>query len=380
MDAYGGVGDAEATPEADGDGQDADRTPAPRPGIRAQRTASPGEVCGTAPSTDRVPAPSSEGGERGDGAGPAPGGPPAEAAEGRREDGGVPAGAPGRTVYALGTAPGLSVPPQTPAAASSKPAGEAGADSLFRAAARTRAAAGAGARGPGIAGLRLGYQVVAAVVLALVAAGAGVHLLMVFLHVAPANTVTKQHGRAVDDYVYPEFEQNWKLFAPNPLQQNIAVQARAEVLTEDGTLDRTRWVDLSVLDGEAIDGNLLPSHTRQNLLRRGWDFYVNSHDGDGVPDGLRGELSERYVRRIVLTRLVTELDGTRDGVVDRIQVRSRTTQVPSPPWSDEKVSREPVDRELGWWSVTDADVPLGGTLQLRRAGNGRGADAAGGAR
>ena len=57
---------------------------------------------------------------------------------------------------------------------------------------------------------------------------------MVFLHVAPSNTVTKQHGTAIDDWIYPEFEQNWKLFAPNPLQQNIAVQVRAEVRTADG--------------------------------------------------------------------------------------------------------------------------------------------------
>ena len=86
----------------------------------------------------------------------------------------------------------------------------------------------------GIAALSLPYQVAAAVSLALIAVLAGVHLAMVFLHVAPSNTATKQYGKAVDGWVYPEFEQNWKLFAPNPLQQNIAVQVRAEVATSDG--------------------------------------------------------------------------------------------------------------------------------------------------
>ena len=62
----------------------------------------------------------------------------------------------------------------------------------------------------------------------------------------------------IDDYVYPEFEQNWKLFAPNPLQQNIAVQARAEIANDDGTAKTTGWFDLSAQDGEAIDHNLAP--------------------------------------------------------------------------------------------------------------------------
>ncbi|WP_137988284.1 DUF5819 family protein [Streptomyces vilmorinianum] len=214
---------------------------------------------------------------------------------------------------------------------------------------------GSGAHsGAGIAALSFPYQVVAAVGLAIVAVFACIHLAMVFLHVAPSNTLTKQHGEAVDDWVYPEFEQNWKLFAPNPLQQNIAVQVRAEVASADGARRTTHWIDLTAQDIRAIRGSVLPSHAQQNELRRAWDFYLNSHTDDHRPNGLRGRLSENYVRRIVMLRLDEQRLG---GTVERIQLRSAVRAVQAPPWSTEKTDTQPVHRELPWWKVTAADLP-----------------------
>ncbi|MFD8735756.1 DUF5819 family protein [Streptomyces sp. NPDC059618] len=213
----------------------------------------------------------------------------------------------------------------------------------------------------GIAALSLPHQIVAALALAAVAVLACVHLGMVFLHIAPSNTVTKQHSRAIDDWIYPEFEQNWKLFAPNPLQQDIAVQVRALVRTADGTSRETGWYDLSALDGLAIDGNPLPSHTQQNELRRAWDFYVGTHDGQNRAVGLRGDLSERYLRRIGVLRLDREHAGGESAVVERVQFRSLTTDVPPPSWSGEKLSDRPVVRELPWWAVPGSDRAGGPT-------------------
>nr|WP_225860653.1 DUF5819 family protein [Streptomyces triticiradicis] len=207
----------------------------------------------------------------------------------------------------------------------------------------------------GLAALPLPHQIAAALALALVAVVSCVHLGMVFLHVAPSNTVTKQHGRAIDDWIYPEFEQNWKLFAPNPLQQDIAVQVRALVRAQDGTSRETGWYDLSALDGLAIDGNPLPSHTQQNELRRAWDLYVGTHDGENRAVGLRGDLSERYLRRIGVLRLHREHADAEGAVVERVQFRSLTTDVPPPRWSGEKVSDRPVVRELPWWAVPGSD-------------------------
>lgn len=208
----------------------------------------------------------------------------------------------------------------------------------------------------GVAALSLRYQIGVALALAVVAVAVCVHIGMVFLHVAPQNTVTKQHGKAVDDWVYPEFEQNWKLFAPNPLQQDIAVQVRARIRGADGGSRTTGWYDLSAQDGRAIDGNPLPSHTQQNELRRSWDLFVATHDADDRPVGLRGTLSETYLRRIVVLRLDRDDATARGGVLVSVQVRSRTTNVPSPKWSEEKISVQPVYRELSWWPVTADDT------------------------
>ncbi|AXG78949.1 DUF5819 family protein [Streptomyces paludis] len=219
--------------------------------------------------------------------------------------------------------------------------------------------------GGGIVGLSFPYQVAASTALAVIAVLACVHVAMVFLHVAPSNTITKEHGKAVDAWVYPEFEQNWKLFAPNPLQQNIAVQTRAEVESADGTRATTGWIDLSAEDARAIRHNPLPSHVDQNELRRGWDFFVGSHDSQSRPNGLRGKLSERYMRRIVMLRLEDHALG---GTVTRIQVRSATTSVGSPVWSKEKVSTRPSYRVFPWWTVSAEDLPEGVRNGSKEAG------------
>lgn len=209
------------------------------------------------------------------------------------------------------------------------------------------------------AALSLPSRIVVAVAAGGIAVAALVHIAMMFLHVAPSNTLTKTHGDAINDYVYPEYEQNWKLFAPNPLQQNIAVQVRAEIRAgTGGDVRATGWTDLTARDGRDIRHNLLPSHTQQNELRRAWETFLGSHDAQNRATGLRGELSERYLRRIALDRLDAEWTA-RGGSVDRVQFRAVTTPVEPPPWSAEKVSAKPVYRELPWWPVTSEDLPKG---------------------
>lgn len=213
-------------------------------------------------------------------------------------------------------------------------------------------------RQSGVAALSMPGRITVAIAVAVVAVAVAVHVAMVFLHVAPDNTLSKEHSETIDDYVLPEFEQNWKLFAPNPLQQNIHVHARAQITKDDGTAETTGWVNLSAMDGEAIRGNLFPSHTMQNELRRGWDFYTGSHDNEQQAIGLRGELSQIYMKRIVMERFGSKLNG---GTVERIQLRSAITRVAPPKWSDEKIDTKTEYKVLPWWGVSGDELKGSGS-------------------
>ncbi|MFI2608012.1 DUF5819 family protein [Kitasatospora sp. NPDC018619] len=185
------------------------------------------------------------------------------------------------------------------------------------------------------------------------AGGTGLFLAAVFLHVAPANPVSRQYRDELDGVVYPEFEQNWKLFAPDPLQQNVTVDVRVRTVAPGGATRTHDWIGLTAQDIAAIRGNPAPSHVEQNLLRRAWDFYDGSHDPqDEAPASPRGRLAEQYLKRIALQRIGREADGER---VLEIQFRSTAATVAPPSWAGEPAPPAPRVRELPWWPVADED-------------------------
>lgn len=210
-----------------------------------------------------------------------------------------------------------------------------------------------------LAALSLPARLVISLVVGVVAVYTAFHMATVFLFVAPSNHVREEYGDRIDGYIYPEFEQTWKLFAPNPLQRNVAIEARAEVREPDGGRHVTDWISITAMDVGHVRHNPMPSHTAQNEMRRAWDFYTGSHDETtGEPVGLRGELSEIYVHRIALLRL--DQSGKVDAEdVERLQLRSATTLVPPPEWAQEDVDTSTSYHQLDWWVVTTQDVPSG---------------------
>ena len=178
------------------------------------------------------------------------------------------------------------------------------------------------------------------------------HLGTIFLSIAPSNTVSKSYAAQIDAHVYPEFEQNWQLFAPNPLQDNIAVEVRVQTLAPGGATAESGWIDLTAQDIAAIRGNPAPSHVNQNLLRRAWDYYTSWHQSDGTPIAPGGAMSQTYLERIGLQRLGRDWHGN---PISELQFRTATTPISGPAWTGAAATSKTTYAVLGWWVVTPDD-------------------------
>ena len=179
------------------------------------------------------------------------------------------------------------------------------------------------------------------------------HLAAVFLSIAPANSLSQQYQARIDAYVYPEFEQNWELFAPNPLQSNIAVEVRVRTLSADGASLQSDWINLTAQDLARIRDNPAPSHADQNLLRRAWDYYTSWHDqSDDASLGAGGPLSQEYLERIALQRIGRDWDGN---PVTDVQFRSASTLVTGPAWTGAPKTAATSYDLLNWWPVDAGD-------------------------
>jgi hypothetical protein len=179
------------------------------------------------------------------------------------------------------------------------------------------------------------------------------HFAMVFLTLAPASSVTHRYEKQINGYIYPDLGQNWQMFAPNPLQQNVAIGARVQTSGTGGVRHTWDWVNLSASHIDAMRHNPLPSHLDQNMLRRAWDFYADNHNHEnGRPIGMRGALSTQYLQRIALQRFGQKWHGER---VVAVQVASRVNAVAPPRWSAQKVPENTEYHVLPWWSVKNTD-------------------------
>jgi len=184
---------------------------------------------------------------------------------------------------------------------------------------------------------------------ALCLAASLLHVVLVFLHVAPANTVSKRYSPLISAWVYPFFEQNWRLFAPDPESVNRQILARTAKTGSDGSVQVSPWFDLTAVDRSAVEHQPFPSHTAQNMLRRAWAGYVDSHGGDDKARTERALMMQKYLSDIAADRAAARQDGT----FDFIQLRVVTLPIPVPgPAAGNRPPTPVENRLLPWWKVT----------------------------
>jgi hypothetical protein len=180
------------------------------------------------------------------------------------------------------------------------------------------------------------------------------HLAAVVLYVTPDNSMTRTYRKQVDSHIRPEFEQNWELFAPDPIQNNISVQARVQTATESpDARSASRWVDLTGTDVRNILHSPAPSHEDQLMVQRAWEFYARTHQPlRETPTSPDADVATEYLKRVALQRLGRDWKGR---PIARVELQETVAPVPVPDWGA-AVGRDLTrPRTLPWWGVTDAD-------------------------
>jgi hypothetical protein len=84
----------------------------------------------------------------------------------------------------------------------------------------------------------------------------GLHMLAVTLAAVPTNPVSD----AVDaqlDYLRPFFGQSWRLFAPNPIDEDKTLLVQGAYLDEDGELQTTSWINWTRVEQDVIEHRLV---------------------------------------------------------------------------------------------------------------------------
>lgn len=176
---------------------------------------------------------------------------------------------------------------------------------------------------------------------ALLTAGlVGLHMAATFLYNAPTNPVSQKYAGPLHDWMTPVFTQNWQLFAPNPLSEEIDVQARGS-LTGSGQV--TAWRDLSAADVQATVDNPVPSQITLNALRNAVLEWLATHDNQGNPTGANAEIAQEYLGDMAVDRLTAQIGGH----YASIQLRLVFTLLPGP--GRTAAQTLPQARTLTWW-------------------------------
>ncbi|MEY9965530.1 hypothetical protein ABIA33_003576 [Streptacidiphilus sp. MAP12-16] len=180
-----------------------------------------------------------------------------------------------------------------------------------------------------------------------------VHVCLVFLYVAPSNTVSQRYAQQINAWIYPYFEQNWQLFAPDPQYAQPQISARVATTSPNGARKVGDWVDLTAVDVAEVRDNPFPSHTAQNMLRRAWAAYADAHGTGGSSDSERARMLQAYLLNIATERVADQSNRAFDAVQLRVVVNPIAPEARAaggaPPVAASNI------RYLPWWQVTSLD-------------------------
>ncbi|CAN95603.1 putative secreted protein [Sorangium cellulosum So ce56] len=97
---------------------------------------------------------------------------------------------------------------------------------------------------------------------ALLAAALCFHFAMTLAYLTPQNPLQLRFARLISGYMNPFFEQNWHLFAPDPITDTRLVMVACRLNEPDGSTTETGWTDITTPYWESHLENRLGPATR----------------------------------------------------------------------------------------------------------------------
>jgi len=94
----------------------------------------------------------------------------------------------------------------------------------------------------------------------------------VIVHVGPLNTVKIRHGDQASRVLVPYFDQNWSLFAPDPISSERGILVRGR---ESGTARVTEWLDVTSSANSDSRSRVLLSPRTSRIISNGLSMYLS---------------------------------------------------------------------------------------------------------
>lgn len=113
-----------------------------------------------------------------------------------------------------------------------------------------------------------------------------IHFTLTALYVLPLNPVQAKGVQLINGYMHPLFIQNWQLFAPNPLSNNVYVFLKAQY--SDG--EESEWYDLSSQSYKNNQERRISPNNR--LVRIGTSAFLQAVRKDETLEKLKGKISD----------------------------------------------------------------------------------------
>lgn len=121
------------------------------------------------------------------------------------------------------------------------------------------------------------------------------HFTMTFLYVAPINPISLDLNSQVNRYMLPVFQQNWRLFAPNPVSEERGLLVRARLKQVNGNIIETEFYDFTSPIVEEIHSTRLFPPRRTRLVASIFQFLGFR---DPIADRLRSRIDELRVEEL----------------------------------------------------------------------------------